>query len=176
MKIGLVGRTNVGKSTLFNRLLGTYRAIVTEIAGTTREILSETTTLRDKPVVLLDSPGLANFEDELRFIEQIVNEADILLFVVDGKQELTTQDKRIQELIHQAHKKARTLLVVNKLDSKVDHPDLDELIAEYYALGFDQIVPISAQQIEGVEELVDQIEGRVVREGIDRQRPEQAED
>ncbi|MEI7478417.1 MAG: GTPase [bacterium] len=85
MKLGLVGAANVGKSTLFNRLIGTYRAIVTNIAGTTRELLRDRSTWEElKNVEIIDSPGLLDFHEELPFIEQIIAESDILLFVVDA--------------------------------------------------------------------------------------------
>jgi len=86
IRIGLVGRTNVGKSTLFNRLLGTFRAIVTDIAGTTRELLHEEGHIKHIPVTFVDSPGLADFEQEVVFLKEIIATSDIILFVVDGKQ------------------------------------------------------------------------------------------
>lgn len=153
MVIGLVGRTNVGKSTLFNRLVGTYRAIVTDIAGTTRELLRESTAFEGRSVEVVDSPGLADFEDELQFIQQIINESDVLLFVVDGKGSVTQQDERIKELIVQAGKKPQTILVVNKLDKKVYRDDIAVFLADRYQLGFETVLPLSAQQHEGLEEL-----------------------
>ncbi|USN54552.1 MAG: 50S ribosome-binding GTPase [Candidatus Peribacteria bacterium] len=85
MKIGLIGQTNVGKSTLFNQLLGTFRAIVTDIPGTTRDIIEEPASLDGVAVTLLDSPGLDSFDLEKVYIANIIESADILLFVVDGK-------------------------------------------------------------------------------------------
>lgn len=72
---------------LFNQLLGTHRAIVTDIPGTTRELLRDEVELAGKICQLIDSPGLLNFEEEVPFLEQIIQEADILLFVVNGKEE-----------------------------------------------------------------------------------------
>lgn len=75
MKIGLIGATNVGKSTLFNRLLGSFRAIVTDIHGTTREILRDRSILQElEGVEMLDSPGLDHFEQEIPYIQKIIDE------------------------------------------------------------------------------------------------------
>ncbi len=83
MKLGLIGATNVGKSTLFNRLIGTHRAIVTDIAGTTRDIITDNTEFGGVTVQVSDSPGLDNFSEELIFINKIIKNSDYLLFVVD---------------------------------------------------------------------------------------------
>ena len=108
MKIGLIGATNAGKSTLFNRLIGQFRAIVTDIHGTTIDILSHTLEVdRLGKITFYDSPGLGDFSDELPFIEKIVKNSDFLLFVID---------------------------VVNKLDIKRKVNEIDLAIADYYAL------------------------------------------
>lgn len=100
MKIGLIGATNVGKSTLFNRLLGSFRAIVTDIHGTTRELLRDRSILSElEGVMLIDSPGLDHFEQELPYIQQIIDEADILLFVMDGKKGMSAKEEKIHEMV-----------------------------------------------------------------------------
>ncbi len=154
MKIWLVGRTNVGKSTLFNRLSWSYRAIVTDISGTTRELLREETVLWHKDVLLMDSPGLENTEEEMQFIQEIIQECDILLFVVDGKEELWEQEYHIREMILDAEKKDQTILVANKLDDKVYYGKADIFLSDFYSLWFGHIAPISAQQQQGLEELL----------------------
>ena len=118
LKIGLVWRYNVWKSLIFNRLLWQYRAIVTDIKWTTREIFSEKIKIDDKKAILLDSPWLEE-QQEFEYVKKIINDADILLFVVDWKEGLTSQDERISDLIHKVWKDKNTILVVNKLDSKV---------------------------------------------------------
>lgn len=153
LTIWLVGRTNVGKSTLFNRLLWNFRAIVTDIAWTTRELLRERVVWWEEQLELVDSPGLDDFELEKWFIQQIIDEADILLFIVDGKEELGEQELHIKEMILQAQKKERTCLVVNKLDSKVYTQEVDMLLADYYSLWWSYVVPLSAKQEQGVAEL-----------------------
>lgn len=154
MKIWLVGRTNVGKSTLFNRLLWSYRAIVTDISGTTRELLREESVLGHKDILLIDSPGLENVEEEMQFIQEIIQECDILLFVIDGKADLWEQEYRIREMILENGKKDQTILVANKLDDKVYHGKADIFLSEFYSLGFGYITPISAEQQQWLEQLV----------------------
>lgn len=161
MIIWLVGRTNVGKSTLFNRILWTYRAIVTDIAGTTRELLRDIVDLDGRRLEIVDSPWLADFEEELQFISQIINESDIVLFVVDGKGGVTQQDERIKELIVQAWKKHATMLVVNKLDKKVYRDDIAVFLADRYQLGFEVVIPLSAQQHEWFEDFYETLRERI---------------
>jgi tRNA modification GTPase len=80
----LVGATNVGKSTLFNRLIGQFRAIVTDIPGTTTDIIRHQTYIADVgQIEFLDSPGLMDFKEERPFIQYIVDHSDIILFVID---------------------------------------------------------------------------------------------
>lgn len=86
MQIGLVGATNVGKSSLFNKLIGQFRAIVTEVHGTTQDILKHD---YDHDilghVVFADSPGLDTFEEEWPFLTKLLTESGIILFVIDAK-------------------------------------------------------------------------------------------
>lgn len=161
LKIGLVGRTNVGKSTLFNRLLWTFRAIVADIAWTTRELLHEEGKVRDIPVIFVDSPGLADFEQEVVFLKEIIDTADIILFVGDGKQGITSQEEKIAALIFSAGKKDKTLVAVNKMDKKVWSSAGDMILAERYQLGFSDVYGLSAQQYEGVEEFRDTLYERL---------------
>ncbi|USN57313.1 MAG: 50S ribosome-binding GTPase [Candidatus Peribacteria bacterium] len=85
MKIGIIGSTNVGKSTLFNRLVGSQRAIITDIHGTTRDILyHEIDQTILGPVTILDTPGLDTFEEEIPYIQTVITQADIILFVIDS--------------------------------------------------------------------------------------------
>lgn len=84
LRIGLVGATNVGKSTLFNRLIGQFRAIVTDIAGTTTDIVRHEMHIPAiGQVEFLDSPGLMDFKEERPFIQYIVDHSDVILFIID---------------------------------------------------------------------------------------------
>lgn len=106
----------------------------------------------------MDSPGLMDFQDELAFLAQIIDEADILLFVVDGKQGYGRKEQEIHEMICRAGKFDHTILVVNKLDSKVYTADRHLMLAERYALGYKDIQGVSAIQQEGIDILEDLIQ------------------
>ncbi len=159
IKIGIVGRPNVWKSTLFNKLIWTHRAIVTEVEGTTRDILYEKKNIEGKSVFFLDTPGLKP-EDELQNIEEIIKWADLLIFVVDGKSWLSSVDQKIAAFIHKAGKKDKTLLVVNKLDGK-DFYKFDLIAADFFGLGFENIKPLSLKTWNGINEVKDWVNHQV---------------
>lgn len=160
MKIWLVWRVNVWKSTIFNRLLWTYRAIVTDVSGTTREIIAEKISFDDdKDCILMDSPWLNDFTEEIKFIETIIMDCDVIIFIVDAKDGIMSNDYKIKELIINHWKKDKTMIVVNKLDSKVYHKDYELLIADFYSLWFPDIIWVSAKQWDGMWDLEDKIIG-----------------
>ena len=156
MQIWLVGSTNVGKSTLFNRLINQFRAIVTDIPGTTTDILYHTASLDDLgEVVFADSPWLLEFHDERPFIQKIIDESDIVLFVVDDTVGITAKEQHIFEYIQKQHKKNQTILIVNKLDKKRKESETEVALSDYYSLWFDDIVGISAKTKRNLPELQD---------------------
>ncbi len=158
MKIGLIGATNAGKSTLFNRLIGQFRAIVTDIHGTTTDIIvhqMEVDALGK--LTFFDSPGLLDFSDELPFIERIVKESDLLLFVIDDTVGVSAKDEHILSLIMENDKRSQTFLVVNKLDVKWKVNELDLAISDYYGLGLEKVIGISAKKERNLSELEDAI-------------------
>ena len=117
IKVAITGRPNVGKSSLFNRLVARDRAIVTDIPGTTRDTLTEPIDLGGIPVVLTDTAGLRSSADDIETLgiaraEQAMSDADLILLVIDGSSPITSDD---QKLISQTGG-ARRLLVVNKSD------------------------------------------------------------
>ena len=151
----IVGRPNVGKSTLFNRLLGRRQSIVHDQPGVTRDRVSARAELAPgREVELLDTGGLALAEDELGLNRQVllaVEESDLLLFVVDGKEGLTAADEAVWERLRAYGKP--TILVVNKGDTKAAQMSF----GEFYALGIDTVMLVSAEHGGGAGDLCDAI-------------------
>jgi tRNA modification GTPase len=117
LRVALVGRPNVGKSSLFNALLGTDRAIVTEIAGTTRDQLHEKFTVHNIPISLIDTAGLRETSDLVESIgversKRAMVDADLVIVLIDGSENLTSED---EEIINQV-KDLNHLIAVNKID------------------------------------------------------------
>lgn len=166
MKLGLVWAANVGKSTLFNRLIGTYRAIVTDIAWTTRELLRDYSQWEEmKWVEVIDSPGLLNFAEELDFIHQIIEEADVLFLVVDGKMGMGSREQQIAAMIIAAGKKEKTVLVVNKLEWSLSDKKYALALADFYVLGFEEVVGISAKEWENIDVLLELVQLQMKKSG-----------
>jgi len=158
MKIWLVWATNVGKSTLFNRLIRQFRAIVTDIAGTTIDILQHTSQVTWLwEVTFSDSPWLSSFQEERPFIQKLIKESDIILFVIDDSIGMSAKEKQIFKYILEQWKKKNTILVINKLDIKRKIQEYDIAISNYYKLGFEDVVGISAHKQNQIEILENKI-------------------
>ena len=140
-KVAIVGRTNVGKSTLFNRLIKEKKSITSPIEGVTRDYLHDVVTYRNKSFDLIDTGGLP-FAKELDVILKGVEEtvlspissADLILFVCDGKSGLTEQDRQISKILHKSKKDV--FLLINKSDSTGAFFEHEH---EFLALGFKNI-------------------------------------
>jgi GTP-binding protein len=149
--VAIVGRPNVGKSTLFNRLLGRRKAIVHDLPGITRDRITGIALLNDdRPIQIVDTGGLVPGDDPLGLNEQVflaVEESDLLLFVVDGRQGLVSADEEVWSHFRRSGKPA--LLVVNKADTR----EARNRFPEFYALGIDQQILISAEHGGGIEDL-----------------------
>jgi len=148
--VAIIGCPNVGKSSLMNRLLQKERSIVTAVPGTTRDFIEETVNIKGIPLRLIDTAGLHDTEDALeaagvRFARQRLDEADLVLFVVDCRVPLSEQDLRIYELVR--HRK--TILVINKIDLG-DEGRFTEILGRLEGLSE---VKISALYNRGIEEL-----------------------
>ena len=158
--VAIVGRPNVGKSTLFNRFLKKRRAIVHPQAGITRDRISEITSWRGKKFIIVDTGGL-NFNKDVmsegikKQVHFAIEEADLILFIVDAKEGIVPGDREISELLRKAGKKV--LLVVNKADNE----EIEQRAVEYYELGFGSPFPISAMHGRNVGDLLDQILDRL---------------
>jgi GTP-binding protein len=161
----LVGRPNVGKSTLFNRMTGSRRAIVAPIAGTTRDALARPVVWRGVPFQLFDTGGLyGESQDPLH--ELVVQQgrraivgADLLVMLVDGREGLIPGDERIARELRETGRPV--LLAINKTDDKRSQKSA----MEFFQLGFDPVLEISAEHGTGVAELLDEIVDRLEAKG-----------
>src|SRR6266446_3922906 len=155
--VAIVGRPNVGKSELFNRLIGRKIAIVHDQPGVTRDRLSAICTRGPRPFMLWDTGGVGGAgASELvaqahRAAEDALHESDVLLFVVDAKQGLSPIDLELARLLRKSQKPI--VLVINKIDD----PKHENLAADFASLGFDNAVSISAAHGRGISELLDAI-------------------
>ena len=150
IKLAIVGRPNVGKSSLFNALLKEERAIVTDIEGTTRDYIEETLQIKGVPVRLIDTAGIRETEDIVEKIgversKKKIEEADLVLFVIDGSREITEEDLKI----YQSIKNKERVVVVNKVDLP--------LRANLEIFEGEDIIKVSALTGEGLEKLSEEI-------------------
>src|SRR5215468_9220864 len=156
--VAIVGRPNVGKSALFNRLAGRKIAIVHDQPGMTRDRLSATCTRSERPFTLWDTGGIVGVgESELthevqHVAENALRESDLLLFVVDAKEGLSPVDGELARMLRRSHKPV--VLVINKIDNEKHDP----LAAEFESLGFEKVISVSAEHNRGISELLDAIE------------------
>ena len=151
--IALVGRPNVGKSTLFNRLTRTRDALVAAVPGLTRDRKYGDGKVGDRPFIVIDTGGLTGETDDLEGLMeqqswQAVEEADLVFFMVDGRDGLTPGDDRIATALRRTGKSL--LLVVNKTDGV----DADTVMADFFSLGMGEPYPIAAVHGRGVTALM----------------------
>jgi GTP-binding protein len=152
--IALVGRPNVGKSTLFNRLTRTRDALVADVPGLTRDRKYGDGKAGDRPFIVIDTGGLTGETDDLEGLMaqqswQAVEEADLVFFMVDGRDGLTAGDELIVTALRRTGK--QQLLVVNKTDGV----DADTVMADFFSLGMGEPHPIAAVHGRGVVSLMD---------------------
>jgi GTPase len=157
----LVGRPNVGKSTLFNRVTGTRRAIVTAIAGTTRDAIAEPADWQGVPFTLVDTGGMFGASTDplhelvLEHGRRSIASADVIVFIVDGREGLVPGDEDIAVAVRSAG--APVILAVNKTD---DRRARNQAL-EFYRFGFEPVVEISAEHGQGIGDLLDEIVQRL---------------
>jgi GTP-binding protein len=156
-RVAIVGRPNVGKSSLFNRLMGRRLAIVHDQPGVTRDRLAGICREGSFPFEIIDTGGIGDAPDP-DFAEAThtaaqaaIASADLLLFVVDGRAGLTLLDKELAEMLRTGGR--QLLLVVNKIDQELH----EGMVTEFHELGFPEIVPISAAHGRGTISLLDRI-------------------
>lgn len=156
--VAIVGRPNVGKSTLFNRLTETQDAIVDPTAGVTRDRKYGTAVWRGKEFIVIDTGGVvANAEDAFEEdinaqVKLAIAEADLILFMVDGREGLTDWDEQVAQQLQRSRK--HVMVVCNKVDTS----DKEDFVNEFYSLGLsDKIYPLSGNNGYGTGELLDDV-------------------
>jgi GTPase len=155
--VAIVGRPNVGKSSLFNRLINKRLAITSDIAGTTRDRIYYRAEINDIPAILVDTGGLQygkkeNIEADVESqVKVAIDDAHLIVFLLDAKEGLTVEDYKAAELLRKSKKKV--LIAANKIDHKNSHENLTEFIK----LGFGEPITLSAYHNINVSQLEDEI-------------------
>lgn len=156
--LAVVGRPNVGKSTFFNRIIGERKAIVEDVPGVTRDRIYAETEWNGREFAIIDTGGIeASTDDPIlsQMRDQAVvamDMADLILFMVDGKEGLTTADIEVGAILRRTGKKV--ILVVNKIDNPSKMPDT---IYDFYELGLGEPIPISSANMLNIGDLLDEI-------------------
>ena len=154
--VALVGRPNVGKSTLFNKIIGKKISIIEDLPGVTRDRIYQEASYNKKRFYLIDTGGIdatkMDFNSEIKMQAEIaIKEADIVVFIVDGKEGLTTNDLFVRDILRKSDKKI--VVAINKIDVK----EAQNNLYDFYELGFDTYIPISSIHNTGFIELMDTI-------------------
>lgn len=156
--LAVVGRPNVGKSTFFNRIIGERKAIVEDVPGVTRDRIYAETEWNGREFAIIDTGGIEVSTDDpilSQMRDQAVvamDMADLILFMVDGKEGLTTADIEVGAILRRTGKKV--ILVVNKIDNPSKMPDT---IYDFYELGLGEPIPISSANMLNIGDLLDEI-------------------
>lgn len=154
--VALVGRPNVGKSTIFNRMVGQKVSIIEDTPGVTRDRIYGMVTHENYKFHLIDTGGIDSsaddFNDDIKMqAELAIDEADVVVFVVDGKEGLTSNDLLVRDMLIKSNKKV--IVAINKTDSK----DFKEHVYDFYELGFDIYMEVSGEQNIGIFDLLEEI-------------------
>ena len=156
--VAIVGRPNVGKSTLFNKLIGQRLSIVKDEPGVTRDRLYRQTEWSGKEFILIDTGGLEPKTNDF-MLSQIkqqalvaIDEADVILFLVDGRAGITALDEDVATILRKRDKKV--VVAVNKIDNYIKDQDK---ILEFYSLGFEDVIGMSAEHKTNLGDLLDAI-------------------
>ena len=154
--VALVGRPNVGKSTIFNKLVGKKISIIEDTPGVTRDRIYGDVTYNNYKFHLIDTGGIdvgnEDFNKEITVQASLaIDEADVIVFIIDGKEELNRNDFVIRDMLIKSGKKI--VLAANKIDNEKRKND----IYNYYELGFENIIPISGEHNLGIIDLLDEI-------------------
>ena len=160
-RVALVGRPNVGKSTIFNRLTGTRRAIVTSVAGTTRDVLARPVEWQRRVFTLVDTGGVVGASEDPMW-EAVANRGrraagavDLVVFVVDGREGPVPADEEVARELRV--RGVPVVLAINKMD---DHRARDR-VPEFHRFGFEPVVEIAAEHGQGIGDLLDEVVARL---------------
>lgn len=154
--VAIIGSPNVGKSTIFNRIVRKRHSIVDDQPGITRDRIYDTATWLDKEFRIVDTGGIevANrpFQEQIRIQAQLaIDEADVILFVVDGKKGISSDDRLVSKMLFKSKKPI--ILAVNK----VDNTEMIANAAEFYSLGLGEPIPTSGEHGIGIGDILDKI-------------------
>ena len=154
--VALVGRPNVGKSTIFNKLVGKKVSIIEDTPGVTRDRIYGSVDYNDYKFHLIDTGGIElgnqDFNKEIKAQALLaIDEADIVIFVVDGKEGLTSDDYLVRDMLKKISDKV--IVAINKCDSK----KIKETEYDFYELGFNNYIKVSGEQGDGIYDLLDAI-------------------
>ena len=154
--VALVGRPNVGKSTIFNRLVGKKISIIEDTPGVTRDRIYGNVNFEGYSFHLIDTGGIdiseMSFNDEIKIQATLaIDEADVIVFIVDGKEGLTANDLVVKEMLLKSGKPV--IVAINKVDSRAAKDN----IYDFYELGFDKYLEVSGEQNIGIYDLLDEI-------------------
>ncbi len=154
--VALVGRPNVGKSTIFNKIVGKKLSIIEDTPGVTRDRVYASVNYNSYKFHLIDTGGIElgseNFNNEIRVQASLaIDEADVVVFVLDGKDGLTSDDFLVRDMLKKVSSKV--IVAINKCDSK----KIKETEYEFYELGFNNYIKVSGEQGDGIRDLLDMI-------------------
>ena len=171
--IALVGRPNVGKSTLFNRITGSRKALVDPTPGVTRDRHYDRVIWNDKAFILVDTGGIDDSDDDVmvghirKQALAAIEEADAIVFLMDGREGLTPADYEVAKLLRKTEK--NVFHVVNKIDGPEQEA---EKLSGFYELGVDTLWPLSAEHTYGFYSLMDDITASLAESRLDEDLPE----
>ena len=154
--VALVGRPNVGKSTIFNRLVGKKKAIIEDTPGVTRDRIYAVANYNDYRFNVIDTGGIDIGEDkfnkEIKMQAEIaIDEADVVVFIVDGKEGITLNDLVVRDILRRSNKKI--IVAINKVDNKKTL----ENVYDFYELGFEHYIQVSGEHNIGIDSLLDEV-------------------
>lgn len=165
--VAIVGRPNVGKSTIFNRIVGERVSIVEDVPGVTRDRIYSSADWLTHEFNIIDTGGIdigdEPFLDQIRHQAEIaMDEADVIIFMVNGREGVTLADEHVAKILYKTKKPV--VLAVNK----IDNPDMHDMIYDFYSLGFGEPFPISGSHGLGLGDLLDEVAKHFPKEDENR--------